>query len=286
MSGPIRLLEDGVARVGAGQFEHRISISSGDELEQLAKRFNEMAGELATSKEKSERISRLKRFLAPQVAELLEHSGNQGLLSGRRREVVAIFGDLRGFTAFSAHANPDTIMRVLGEYYEALGAVITRHEATLIGFAGDGLMVLVNAPLECEAPAIRGLRLAVEMQTAVQALILRWRAEGHAIGFGVGAAMGPATVGTVGYEGRTDYTAIGGVINLASRLCGLAVDAQVLFDPVLAEAAQGLLPVEALGACTIKGYDQPMQVFMVRPGLASTVLLSGLAVNPTNQHHL
>jgi class 3 adenylate cyclase len=268
MSGPIRQLEDGVTRVGAGQFEHRISIATGDELEQLANRFNEMAGELAISKEKSERISRLKRFLAPQVAELVEDSGNQALLGGQRREVVAIFGDLRGFTAFSAHAEPETIMRVLGEYYEALGAVITRHEATLTGFAGDGLMVLVNAPVQCEQPAIRGLRLAIEMQAAVQALILRWRAEGHAIGFGVGAAMGPATVGTVGYEGRTDYTAIGSVINLASRLCGSAIDAQVLIDPVLAEAAQGVVPLDALGARPIKGYDHPLPVFAVGSGAA------------------
>ncbi|NVN88721.1 MAG: HAMP domain-containing protein [Rhodopseudomonas sp.] len=277
MSGPIRQLEDGVTRVGAGQFEHRISISSGDELEQLANRFNEMAGELAVSKEKSERISRLKRFLAPQVAELLEHSGNQALLGGQRREVVAIFGDLRGFTAFSAHAEPETIMRVLGEYYEALGAVITRHEATLTGFAGDGLMVLVNAPVECDEPAIRGLRLAIEMQTAVQALIQRWRAEGHAIGFGVGAAMGPATVGTVGYEGRTDYTAIGSVINLASRLCGSAVDAQVLIDPVLAEAARGIVPVQSLGARPIKGYDSPLPVFAVGSDSIRTAPRLGIA---------
>jgi Signal transduction histidine kinase, nitrate/nitrite-specific len=104
MSGPIRQLEDGVERVGAGQFDHRITIASGDELEQLANRFNQMAAELAVSKQKSERIDRLKRFLAPQVAELVEHS-DQRLLNGQRREVVAIFGDLRGFTAFSARAN-------------------------------------------------------------------------------------------------------------------------------------------------------------------------------------
>jgi adenylate cyclase len=253
MSGPIQQLEDGVQRVGAGQFDHRITISSGDELEELANRFNDMAGELAVSKEKSERISRLKRFLAPQVAELVEDSGNQGLLNGQRREVVAIFGDLRGFTAFSANAEPEIIMRVLGDYYEALGAVITQHQATLTGFAGDGLMVLVNAPVECDQPALRGLRLAIDMQTAVQALIVGWRAVGHNIGFGVGAAMGPATVGTVGYEGRIDYTAIGSVINLASRLCGSAADAQILLDPVLADAAEGTIAVNCVGERIIKG---------------------------------
>ncbi|MET4279987.1 adenylate cyclase [Bradyrhizobium sp. F1.2.2] len=263
MSGPIRQLEDGVQRIGAGQFAHRINMSSGDELEQLADRFNEMAGELAASKEKSERINRLKRFLAPQVAELVEDSGNQALLNGQRREVVAIFGDLRGFTAFSAHAEPQIIMRVLSDYYAALGSVITRHQATLTGFAGDGLMVLVNAPLECDEPALRGVRLAVDMQDAVQGLIVGWRVEGHTIGFGVGIAMGPATVGTVGYEGRIDYTAIGSVINLASRLCGAAVDSQILLDPVLARAVGGAIGLDSIGELAIKGYDQPLCVYSV-----------------------
>jgi adenylate cyclase len=266
MSGPIRQLEDGVQRVGAGQFDHRITISSGDELEHLASRFNEMAGELAVSREKSERINRLKRFLAPQVAELVEHSGDEGLLDGQRREVVAIFGDLRGFTAFSARAEPDVIMAVLGEYYEALGAVVTRHEATLTRFTGDGVMVLVNAPVARADPALRGLRLAIDMQAAVQSLIVRWRANGHAIGFGVGLAMGPATVGTVGYEGRMDYTAIGSVVNLASRLCSLAVDAQILVDPVAAEGVKSHIALTPLGERPIKGYDYPLPVFAVSPG--------------------
>ena len=131
-----------------------------------------MRKELAISKEKSERINRLKRFLAPQVAELVEHSGDERLLDGQRRDVVAIFGDLRGFTAFSAHVEPDVIMAVVREYYEALGAVVTRHGATLTGFDGDGVMVLVNAPVACEDPALRGLQLAIDMQAAVQSLEL------------------------------------------------------------------------------------------------------------------
>jgi adenylate cyclase len=263
MSGPIRQLEDGVQRIGAGQFEYRIAMSTGDELEQLANRFNDMAGELAASKEKSERINRLKRFLAPQVAQLVEDSGNQGLLHGQRREVVAIFGDLRGFTAFSAHAEPEIIMGVLGEYFEAVGSVITRYQATHTGFAGDGVMILVNAPFECDEPALRGVRLAVDMQAAVQALIVSWRAAGHAIGFGVGVAMGPATVGTVGYEGRIDYTANGSVINLASRLCSLALDTQILLDPVVAGAVERAIAVCSVGERSIKGYDTPMRVFAV-----------------------
>src|SRR5262249_53346671 len=214
------------------------------------------------SQEKSERINRLKRFLAPQVAELVEQS-DERILDGQRREVVAIFGDLRGFTAFSVHAEPGVILAVLSEYYQALGAVITRHEATLTGFSGDGVMVLVNAPVARENPALSGLRLAIDMQEAVQSLVVGWRAKGHAIGFGVGIAMGPAIVGTVGYEGRIDYTAIGNAVNLASRLCGSANDGQILLNAVVAERVKGSIAIESLGVRFIKGYDDPLQVFVV-----------------------
>src|SRR6516225_3173340 len=265
MSEPIRQLEDGVQRIGAGQFDHRITISSGDELEQLANRFNEMAEELTVSKEKSERISRLKRFLAPQVAELVERS-DERMLEGQRREVAAIFGDLRDFTAFSARAAPDVIMALLSEYYEAIGAVVTRHEATLTGFGGDGVMVLVNAPVVRTNPALSAIRVAIDMQAAVQSLVVGWRAKGHAIGFGIGIAMGPAIVGTVGYEGRIDYTAIGNVINLASRLCGSASDGEILVDEVVAEGVKDNIPIEPLGVRLLKGYDRPQQIFAVAGG--------------------
>jgi len=265
MWGPIRKLEEGVERIGMGQLDHRITIQSRDELEQLAARFNQMAEELAVSQQKSERINRLKQFLAPQVAELVEHS-DQRLLDGHRREVVAIFGDLRGFTAFSARAEPDTVIAVLREYYEAIGAVVARHEATLIRFDGDGVMVLVNAPVDCENPAQRGVRLAIDMQAAVQSLASSWNARGCAIGFGVGIAMGPATVGTLGYQGRLDYTAIGNVINLASRLCGLAENAQILVDPVVTGHVRDSIALASIGGQAIKGYDRPLEVFAVVRG--------------------
>src|SRR4051794_42721 len=262
MWGPIRQLEDGVERIGMGQFDHRIAIESRDELGQLAIRFNQMAEELAASQQKSERINRLRQFLPQQVAELVEHS-DQRLLDGQRREVVVIFGDLRGFTAFSARAEPDVILSVLREYYEAIGAVTARHGATLIRFAGDGVMVLVNAPVACENPADRGVQLAIDMQTAVQSLAGAWSAGGCAVGFGVGIAMGPATVGTLGYHGRLDYTAIGNVVNLASRLCSAANDAQILVDPVVAEQVKDSIALASIGERHIKGYDSTLELFAV-----------------------
>jgi len=263
MTKPIRVLENGVERIGAGQFDHRIVITSGDEFEQLAKRFNEMARELQISKEKSERINRLKRFLAPQVAELVENSGDDRLLEGQRREVVAIFADLRNFTAFSARASPETVMALLGEFYQALGTVITRHGATLTNLAGDGAMVLVNAPVPCPAPAQEALRIATEMQAAVQPLIVAWQNRGYAVGFGIGLAMGPATVGRVGYEGRLDYTAIGNVVNLASRLCAEATNGQILVDSRAAETADESIPLLARRPLRIKGFEDEVPVFVV-----------------------
>ncbi|MCK1718540.1 adenylate/guanylate cyclase domain-containing protein [Bradyrhizobium sp. 141] len=263
MSGPIKQLEEGVDRIRTGQFEHRIKIFSGDELQHLALRFNEMASELAISQQKSARIERLKQFLPSQVAELVEHSHE--LLEGQRREVAVIFGDLRGFTAFSTRNEPDVIMAVMREYYEAVGAVTTRHEATLIGFDGDGVMLLVNAPVACEQPATQAVLLAIDLQMTVQSLAGKWCDAGHAIGFGVGVAMGPATVGTVGYNGRLDYTAMGAVVNLASRLCNLANDAQILADPTIAGRVRDSVPLASLGQRTIKGYDQALEVFAVAP---------------------
>jgi class 3 adenylate cyclase len=226
-------------------------------------RFNEMASELAISQQKSARIERLKQFLPSQVAELVEHSHE--LLEGQRREVAVIFGDLRGFTAFSSRNEPDVIMAVMREYYEAVGAVTTRHEATLIGFDGDGVMLLVNAPVACEQPATQAVRLAIDLQMTVQSIAGKWCDAGHAIGFGVGVAMGPATVGTVGYNGRLDYTAIGAVVNLASRLCNLAKDAQILADPTIAGRVRDSIPLASLGQRNIKGYDQALEVFAVAP---------------------
>ncbi|WP_019196674.1 cache domain-containing protein [Afipia birgiae] len=263
MIGPIRLLEEGVPRIGAGQFDHRINLTTSDEFERLATRFNEMASELAVSQERSERISRLKRFLAPQVAELIDRTGDDSVLDGRRVEVVAIFCDMRGFTAFSARVEPETILSVLREYYDVLERVVGAHEGTLINFSGDGAMVLVNAPVACSDPALRAVNTAIDMQVSVQKLLAGWRALDHRLGFGVGLAMGPATVGRIGSEGRLHYSAIGNVVNLASRLCSSAQDSEILIDRVAASAVGSRMPLVELDARTLKGFDQPVPVFAV-----------------------
>ena len=265
MTGPIRKLEEGADRIGSGRFDHRIDMATGDELERLASRFNRMAEELALSQQRSERIARLKRFLAPQVAELVDASGDESALAGQRAEVVVVFCDLRGFTAFSARAAPDEVMRLLDDYYAAVGDVITRYEATLTTFSGDGMMVLVNAPVPRPDPALHATKMAIEMQSVIQRLIVGWHARGHTIGFGVGLAMGPATVGRVGYHNRVEYTAIGNVVNLASRLCAAAGPADT-HRPNDGGGASRRLALTALGARRFKGYEQPLPVDDVRSG--------------------
>jgi adenylate cyclase len=261
MTEPIRLLEEGTELIGAGKFDHRIDIRTGDELQRLADSFNAMAAELAVSQERQERIAKLRRFLAPQVAELVDRKGDDGVLEGRRTEVVAVFCDLRGFTAFSTKAAPEEVMRVLSTYYEVLGQIITKYGATLTSFSGDGLMVLVNAPVPVEEPALQAVDLAVDMQRSVQELIIGWRGRGHQIGFGVGLATGEATVGRIGYESRFDYTAIGSVVNLAARLCAAAADREILVDAKVAEAVRGRRALIPLGSRPIKGYDDELPVF-------------------------
>jgi adenylate cyclase len=263
MMGPIRQLGEGAQRIGAGQFDQKIEITTGDELEQLAGRFNSMAGELALSQERSERIARLKRFLAPQVAELVDRSGEDAMLDGHHAEVVVIFCDLRGFTAFASEVDADDTMGVLREYYEALGRLITAYEATLTNMSGDGLMILLNAPVPRNDPLSLGLRMTVEMQQEVQSLIALWRKRGYSIGFGIGLAKGGATVGRIGYEGRVDYTAIGSVVNLASRLCGAAADGQILICPTSARDANGGAPLRPLGRQKFKGFPDGVEVYEV-----------------------
>jgi len=263
MTEPIRLLEVGTERIGAGSFDHRISIETGDEFQSLANSFNRMAGELALAQQHRERIAKLKRFLAPQVADLVDRTGDDSLLDGRRAEVVVVFCDLRGFTAFSAGLEPEAVMGVLTEYYEALGKVITQFAATLVSFSGDGLMVLVNAPVAVEQPALTAVDLAIEMQESVQGLIAGWRLQGYRVGFGVGLASGAATVGRIGYEDRLDYTAIGSVVNLAARLCSSAADREILMDAEVAKGVGSKRPLEDLGSRQIRGFDEAVPVFRV-----------------------
>jgi adenylate cyclase len=203
------------------------------------------------------RTNRLRRFLAPQLAEMIVSSGDESIFASHRRDIVVLFCDMRGFTAFSETAEPEEVIAVLHEYHAALGPLIHRHEGTLMRFMGDGLMVFFNDPIPCADPAARAVRLAAEMRTAVTALAEDWRRRGHQIGFGVGVAQGYATLGQIGFEGHVDYTAIGTVTNLAARLCDAARDGQILISQRVAAAVDSVATVKAVGEMVLKGLTRP-----------------------------
>ncbi|MBL6651141.1 MAG: response regulator [Reyranella sp.] len=211
-----------------------------------------------------ERVGRLRRFLAPQLAQAIVSAGDESILGNHRREIVAMFCDLRGFTAFSESSEPEDIMQLLAEYHGALGPLIREHEGTLDRFTGDGMMVFFNDPLPCPDAPERATRLAIAMRDAVADLGIAWRKRGHRLGFGIGMAQGYATLGRIGFEDRFDYTAIGSVINLAARLCSEAADGEVLVSGRLAAAAETVAEVEELGERQLKGMARPVAVSCLR----------------------
>jgi class 3 adenylate cyclase/HAMP domain-containing protein len=206
-----------------------------------------------------ERIRRLERFLAPQVAQLIASSdGHEGLLDSHRREVTVVFCDLRGFTAFTETTEPEEAMNVLREYHAALGELIFKYEGTLDRYAGDGVMILFNAPIQFEDHTARAVRMAVEMRDTVGGLTQKWRNRGHNLGFGIGIALGYATLGQIGFEQRLEYAAIGSVTNLASRLCDEAKANQI----VVSRRVYGMVEQRVVGRpvddLNLKGFNHPI----------------------------
>ncbi|HZP99450.1 MAG TPA: response regulator [Reyranella sp.] len=210
--------------------------------------------------EELERVSRLRRFLAPQLAQAVISAGDEKVLDNHRREIAALFCDLRGFTSFAETAEPEDIMSLLAEYHGAVGPLIRKHEGTLDRFTGDGMLVFFNDPLPCPDPAARATRLAIEMRDAVAKLVPTWAKRGHTLGFGIGMAQGYATLGRIGFEDRFDYTAIGAVVNLASRLCSEATDGQILASGRLASAVEDIAVIEDLGERALRGMARPVAV--------------------------
>ena len=230
--------------------------------QQLEQRVADQVGEI-------ERMSRLRRFLPPQVADLIISSGTEKQLESHRREITALFCDLRGFTGFSESSDPEDVMALLRDYHAAIGETIIKYSGTLERYAGDGVMVVFNDPVPVEKPALQAVLMALEMRDVIEALTEKWRRLGHDIGFGIGIAHGFATLGTIGFEGRFDYAAIGTVSNVASRLCDEAKPGQILISPRVFMAVEDAVTVEPAGEFTLKGIRRPLAAYNVLAAASS-----------------
>jgi class 3 adenylate cyclase len=217
--------------------------------DELAKWNTELETRVAQQVAELERANRLRRFLSPQLADLV--IGDETLLESHRREIVVLFTDLRNFTPFAETSEPEEVMGVLREYHQAIGTLVHEYEGTLERFTGDGVMVFFNDPIPCDDASERAVRMALDIRDAVKGLAARWLRNGHDLALGIGIAQSFATLGRIGFEGRFDYAAIGSVTNLAARLCGDAGPWQVLVtDRVLA-------PIEHMAVSEIVGDVQP-----------------------------
>ena len=255
-----RLLNELRARTNELERSYALVRQQARQLEAQAK---ELEQRVADQVGEIERIGRLRRFLPPQVADLTVASGSEKQLESHRREITALFCDLRGFTGFTESADAEDVMALLRDYHAAIGEIMIKYNGTLERYAGDGVMVVFNEPVPVENPALQAVLMALEMRDAIGALTATWSRLGHEIGFGIGIAHGFATLGTIGFEGRFDYAAIGTVSNVASRLCDEAKPGQILISPRVLMKVENAVKVEPVGEFELKGIRRPLAAYNV-----------------------
>jgi class 3 adenylate cyclase/HAMP domain-containing protein len=278
---PVIAVDHGLERIAHGDFAQSVRVENRDELGQLATRVNatgseleRLYGELRGLNEslqqrvqgavrEIERSRLLRRYLPHQVADQVIASGDESLLRSHRREITVVFGDLRGFTAFSETAEPEVVMGVLREYHGAVGDLISRYSGTLEHFAGDGWMVYFNDPLPVPDHAGQAVRMAVAMRERVGELSRQWRKLGFELDFGIGIAIGYATLGAIGFEGRQDYGAVGAVTNLAARLSTEAKAGQILVTQRVHALVEDRIDAEPAGEVVLKGFVKPVVAYNV-----------------------
>jgi DNA-binding response OmpR family regulator len=213
--------------------------------------------------EELERLRQLRRFLSPQLADSIVSSGDDSVMRSHRRQVAMLFADLRGWTSFVDAVEPEELMRVLGEFHHTIGGLVRRFEATVGFLEGDGVQLFFNDPIEVPDPALRAVRLACTLREEMTELAPRWQKRGYDLGCGAGIALGYATCGEVGFEGRSDYAAIGAVTNLASRLADEAAAGQILIAQRLYAEIEDAVEVETVGELTLRGFQRPVVAYNV-----------------------
>jgi adenylate cyclase len=229
---------------------------------ELAEWNRTLEARVADQVDQLEQTARLRRFLSPTLAEVVLTRGDD-VLESHRRELAVLFADLRGWTDFSVSTEPEEVMGVVGSFHAAMGELIHRYEATVGWFAGDGLMVWFNDPVPCADPAVCAVRMALEIREAMSSLTGVWRKRGHDLDFSIGVALGYATIGRIGFEGRYDYGAVGSVLNLASRLCDAAQPGQVLISRRVHAEVEDVVEVEPIGVLELKGFGKGVDAFAV-----------------------
>lgn len=244
------------ARVGASLEKKRLRDQVLDMNRTLEQRVQEQVAQL-------ERLGRLKGFFAPELAELILSGGGEELLRTHRREVVVVFLDLRGFTAFTDSAEPEEVMAVLGEYHQVMGQLIMTHRGTLERFAGDGLMIFFNDPMKLDNPVANAVAMALAMQAKFAPLRAGWTKRGFELELGIGIAQGYATLGAIGFDRRWDYACIGSVTNLAARLCSEARGGQIISNQKSLLRIEDRVQTEFIGELALKGIEHPVKALNV-----------------------
>jgi adenylate cyclase len=232
-----------------------------DEIKELNTRLEERVRDQVAQ---LERLSRMKRFFSRAVAEAIVAPGGEELLEPHRREITAVFLDLRGFTAFTDRADPDEVLELLRAYHATLGRTVDEFGGTLEHFAGDGIMIFFNDPIEIDNPAERAIRMALALQRAFNPIAEAWAKLGHEVGLGIGIAQGDTTLGVIGFDQRWEYAAIGNVPNLAARLCGAAHAGEIILDGQTEQDIVGIAQTEFVGALSLRGFQQPVPAFRLK----------------------
>ena len=251
------------ARVGASLERKRLHDAVQSQAVQLAEWNKKLEQRVQEQLAQLDRLGRLKSFFAPQVAESIINGIGEDLLKMHRREVVVVFLDMRGFTAFTDRSEPEEVMNALAEYHRVMGKLILAHDGTLEHFTGDGIMIFFNDPIKLDNPAANAVRMALAMQEHFVPLRVAWNKRGYDLDLGIGIAQGYATLGAVGFEERWEYACIGSVTNLAARLCSEAKGGQILTDQKTRACVEDLVQAEALGDVMLKGLAYSVPVFNV-----------------------
>jgi class 3 adenylate cyclase len=242
-----------------GVLNHKV----GDQAREIEVLNQGLERKVETQVHEIDRLARLKQFLSPQVADLVVSEGKDKLLETHRRYIACLFCDIRDFTAVSEDIEPEEVIAILHAYHERIGSLVTQHHGTIGYRAGDGLMAFFNDPIPCEAPVLDAVKLALDVRGVFEDIREPWSKRGHAIGLGLGIASGYATLGLVGFKGRADYTAIGGVVNIASRLCDKAADGQVLITQRAYLDVEPHAQAKSLGTFELKGVKSGVEVYDV-----------------------